>query len=127
MRRTRERGAAALQRSVFDRVPAAGRWQHALLADGNVGIGGDPVALLLRTADLLAPAGRVHVELGAPGSRSGSTLARLEPEGAAPGEWFPWAHLPVSGLEPVAAAAALEVADVWSGAGRWFAELRTRG
>jgi len=37
---TRSRGAAAIRRSVFDRVPGEGRWQHVLLADGNVGIGG---------------------------------------------------------------------------------------
>lgn len=127
VRLTRARGAAALLRSVFGPVPAAGRWEHALLADGNVGIGGDPVALLARTRDLLAPAGLVHVELGAPDGPGGTTHARLEPPAGEPGRWFPWARLPVTDLAPVAAAADLVVRDVWDADGRWFAELVTRG
>src|SRR5690348_7657041 len=37
----RRRGAAVLQRSVFDPLPGSGRWQTILLLDGNIGIGGD--------------------------------------------------------------------------------------
>ncbi|MFJ5120462.1 SAM-dependent methyltransferase [Kitasatospora sp. NPDC088548] len=44
-------GGAALCRSVFDRLPAEGRWGAALLADGNLGIGGDPDTLLRRCAE----------------------------------------------------------------------------
>jgi 2-polyprenyl-3-methyl-5-hydroxy-6-metoxy-1,4-benzoquinol methylase len=40
--RAREAGAAALHRSVFDALPAQGRWATVLLADGNIGIGGRP-------------------------------------------------------------------------------------
>ena len=47
---TRARGASALHRDVFDHLPGEGRWVCALLADGNIGIGGDPVALLRRVA-----------------------------------------------------------------------------
>ena len=43
VRQARERGAAAIVRDVFDPVPGEGRWDTALLADGNIGIGGDPV------------------------------------------------------------------------------------
>lgn len=39
----RSRGATAIEASVFDRVPGAGRWGSAPLLDGNVGIGGCPV------------------------------------------------------------------------------------
>ena len=53
------RGVATLLRDVFDPVPGEGRWETALLADGNIGIGGDPVALLERIRDLIAPTGRV--------------------------------------------------------------------
>ena len=60
---TRGRGGAALRRDVFEVVPGEGRWRTALLADGNVGIGGDPVALLRRVRGLLDPRGRVVVEL----------------------------------------------------------------
>ena len=34
-----------------DPMPGEGRWDTVLLADGNIGIGGAPVALLRRTAD----------------------------------------------------------------------------
>lgn len=40
----RQRGAIALRRDVFSCVPGQGRWPSLLLADGNIGIGGDPVA-----------------------------------------------------------------------------------
>ena len=39
-------GGPALRRSVFDPLPGEGRWGTALLLDGNIGIGGDPRALL---------------------------------------------------------------------------------
>ena len=53
---TAGRGGQALLRSVFDPLPGTGRWGTALLMDGNLGIGGDPPALLDRMAQLLAPA-----------------------------------------------------------------------
>lgn len=39
----RRSGAPALRRDVFDPLPGTGRWQTVLLADGNVGLGGDPI------------------------------------------------------------------------------------
>lgn len=51
----RAAGAAVLNRSVFDRLPGTGRWPHTLLMDGNIGIGGDPTALLDRLRTLLCP------------------------------------------------------------------------
>ena len=51
----RRRGVNVLERSVFDRVPGAGRWRSALLLDGNIGIGGDPVALLRASASCSCP------------------------------------------------------------------------
>ena len=32
-----------LRRDLFAPLPGEGRWHHVLLADGNIGIGGDPV------------------------------------------------------------------------------------
>ena len=58
----RARGANVLERSIFDRVPGASRWRTALLLDGNIGIGGDPVAFS-RVGELLAPDGRIIVEI----------------------------------------------------------------
>ena len=53
----RARGALVLERSVFGRVPGAGRWGSALLLDGNLGIGADP-AFLLRRVGGAPPPGR---------------------------------------------------------------------
>jgi len=63
----RSSGALVMLRDVFDRVPGTGRWGTVLLADGNIGIGGDPAALLRRVGELLAPNGRALVELDPPG------------------------------------------------------------
>ena len=60
---TTRRGGSALWRSVFDPLPGEGRWRTALLADGNIGIGGDPVRLLSRARELIDPRGRVVVEV----------------------------------------------------------------
>jgi hypothetical protein len=119
---TRSRGALALCANVFDRVPAEGRWRHALLADGNVGIGGDPAALLRRVATLLAPNGTALVELERPGTGLRMDIARLM-RGGRPGAWFPWARLAVDAVAGPAAAAGLRVLSTGWAAGRWFAEL----
>ncbi len=66
MARAARRGGRST-RSVFDRVPGAGRWRTALLLDGNIGIGGDPAALLRRVAELLRRDGTVLCECDAPG------------------------------------------------------------
>ena len=66
VRLTRTSGALALPRDVFGRVPGTGRWMTVLLADGSIGIGGDPVVLLRRIAELLAPAGQALVEIQPP-------------------------------------------------------------
>jgi len=52
-----------VRRSVFDALPAEGRWHTALLADGNVGIGGDPIRLLSRLRGLIARAASSCVSL----------------------------------------------------------------
>ena len=92
-----------------------------LLADGNVGIGGDPVRLLRRTAELLAPGGQVLCELH-PGPEPGPGPVRLEGLGTA-SAWFPWALLGTSSLPATASAAGLGVQETWSVDGRDFAVL----
>ncbi len=67
----RARGASVLQRCVFDPLPGAGRWASALLLDGNIAIGADPVRLLGRLRGLLRPGGVIVVEF----DRGGSTLS----------------------------------------------------
>ncbi|MFF4321265.1 class I SAM-dependent methyltransferase [Streptomyces sp. NPDC001568] len=59
------RGGHAHSGSVFAPVPDEGRWDSALLIDGNIGIGGDPRRLLRRLHDLVRPAGLLLVETSA--------------------------------------------------------------
>jgi SAM-dependent methyltransferase len=121
----RRAGAPVHLASVFDSLPGEGSWQSVLLADGNVGIGGDCVALLKRVGALLAPDGTVLCELdpGAP-SRPAQRV-RLEGLGCV-SEWFSWAMLSPLALPDVAADAGLVVREVWQSGGRAFAALTAR-
>ena len=122
VRLTRASGALAILRDVFGRVPGTGRWQTVLLADGNIGIGGDPAALLRRIGDLLAPDGHALVEVQAPGVPLRSGQVRLCRDDAA-GEWFPWAYVGANQISDVARSAGLVLRETWSAGGRWFAAL----
>lgn len=62
VRLARRNGAPALLRDVFDPLPATGRWRTVLLADGNVGLAGDPLRVLRRAAELMCRGGRCVVE-----------------------------------------------------------------
>jgi SAM-dependent methyltransferase len=100
------RGAAALRHSVFDPLPGEGRWATVLLFDGNIGIGGHPVALLQRSARLLAPNGRLVVEVDSTTGPARSTHARLERNGEST-VWFPWAFVTAASVDDIAARADL--------------------
>jgi SAM-dependent methyltransferase len=115
-------GAQAIVASVFDELPGAGSWRTALLLDGNIGIGGDPVRLLRRVGALLRSGGDVLAELEPPGARTGLIRARLESVGEA-SSWFPWARVAAPEVGAVSGAAGFAVDDVWSVGGRWFARL----
>lgn len=119
---TRERGATALQRDVFDRIPGEGRWATALLADGNVGIGGDPVSLLARVREVLDPRGRVVVEVAAPGVPAKTVWASLECAGAR-SRRFRWSVVGVDDIDDVARRAGLRTVETACHGGRWFAVL----
>jgi SAM-dependent methyltransferase len=119
---TLRRGVSALRRDVFDRVPGEGRWHTALLADGNIGIGGDPVALLHRVRHLLVPGGRIVVELEGPGTCSSEGWAVLEGS-VGRSRPFRWATLGTDGIARVAAQAGLMVISVQPCGHRWAAVL----
>lgn len=125
----RNQGASVLHRSVFDRVPAAGRWGSALLLDGNIGIGADPVRLMRRVAALLRPGGRLLVELDPPGTSAEVRRVRLEivagrgTDSVDVGPWFDFGRLPADQVETTAAHAGLDVVDIWSDCGRHLALL----
>jgi SAM-dependent methyltransferase len=127
VRLARRRGATALRRDVFGALP--GRWRHLLLADGNIGIGGDPAALLRRCRALLTDDGRIHAELAAPGTRTWAGDAALRSTGGAThpptgsAAAFRWAEVATDDVRDVAAPAGLRVAETWTEAGRWFATL----
>jgi SAM-dependent methyltransferase len=118
----RRRGAPALAQSIFGPVPSAGLWGSALLLDGNLGIGGDPVALLARLAALLRPGGTVLAEVDPPGWPTRRVRARLEDDADATA-WFPWAVVGLDGLPAVAGGAGLRLRAAWGAAGRFFAVL----
>lgn len=120
---TELRGGLALHGDVFAAVPGEGRWRHVLLADGNIGIGGDPAALLRRVRDLIAPQGTLLVEAGPPHTGLHHEQARVTGRHG-DGTWFPWAWLGVDVLTTLAANAGLSCSNTWHSEHRWFAELR---
>ncbi|NJQ06686.1 methyltransferase domain-containing protein [Streptomyces lonarensis] len=119
-------GARALRRSVFDPLPREGRWRTALVADGNIGIGGDPGALLERLGRVLAPGGLLIAET-APVDVDERATVRLvrDPDGrGGSGSAFPWARLGTPALLRYARAG-WSTADQWTVGGRCFAALRS--
>lgn len=124
VRMARTRGTPVVEGSVFDDVPAPGAWSTVLLLDGNVGIGGDPQALLHRAGQLLAAEGAVLCECEAPGTGLRAGSLRLE-HGGASSHWFPWARVDFDALVGIAGAAGLTARERWEDGGRWFAWLQT--
>lgn len=121
---TRRRGVAALRRDIFDPMPGEGEWDTALLADGNIGIGGAPVLLLRRCAQLLRKGGRVVCDLAEPG-----TGVRVHDAHIATSEkvstTFPWAEVGPDAIYTLAASSGLKVQHVGERAQHWFAVLTT--
>jgi SAM-dependent methyltransferase len=119
---SRAAGGLALRRDVFGRVPGAGRWRTVLLADGNIGIGGDPGALLRRVAELLRPGGQALIEVTGPGTVTRAEWVRLRSAAGSEG-WFRWAQVALDDMAALTARCGLTVADRWTEAGRWFVAL----
>jgi len=118
----RAAGAIALCRSVFDRLPGEGRWPHALLIDGNIGIGGDPAALLARVKAILLPrGGELLVETAAAAELDERHELRFGDQGAA----VPWASIGSKALIALAEPLGYRLASSWESAGRRFAVLAT--
>ena len=116
-------GLSVLRRSVFDPMPLEGAWAAALLVDGNIGIGGDPTALLVRCAALLAPDGTLLVELSQDPDTDDRYEGTIEDSSGGRSAVFPWAELGLTGLRGRATEAGLVVAQDWRLDGRWFARL----
>jgi SAM-dependent methyltransferase len=120
---TRERGGSALHRDVYDTVPGEGRWHTALLADGNVGIGGDPVALLSRVREVIDPRGRAVVEVDAPGVEAKTVWATLE-AGRTRSRPFRWSVVGIDDIESLAEQAGFAVTQRRTIGSRWVVVLQ---
>ena len=117
------RGVPALLCDVLQsRVPGAGTWATVLLADGNLGIGGDPGRLLRRAAMLLEPGGRVVADLAPPGAGLRRSLVTLECDGRRSSP-FPWATVGAECVAELSVGAGLRLSRVRQHEGRWFAVL----
>lgn len=118
------RGVAARRLDALGPLPHGDHgWDGVLLLDGNVGLGGDPLLLLCRVRDLLAPAGRVLVELSASPEagvvRLGDGRRRSAP--------FRWAGLGAGDeLRTAVRCAGLRAVDRWRVGGSGFVVLSPR-
>lgn len=116
-------GGRAVQGSVFETVPEEGRWDTALVLDGNIGIGGDPVALLARCRDIVRFGGRVVVETHTDRAADRTYQARVVDTDGHESDEFPWAEVGLDALRRHALTAGLEPRASWTAAGRSFCEL----
>ncbi|MEU5523495.1 class I SAM-dependent methyltransferase [Streptomyces sp. NPDC047860] len=121
---TVERGGQALLRSVFDPLPGTGRWGTALLIDGNIGIGGDPAALLRRLAQLLAPGGLLIAETAPHPDVDERALVQITDANGTPGAPFPWARVGTPALLRHARTTHWRPTAQWSTPERTFVALR---
>jgi SAM-dependent methyltransferase len=113
---TRRRGGTAMRADLFTPLPAEGHWDQVLLADGNIGIGGDPVRMLRRAAGLLAPGGLVIAELESSAAGVWHETLRWESNHHV-SPWFPWSRVGADALGDLALAAGLVVStlmDIYS-------------
>jgi SAM-dependent methyltransferase len=122
VRQARRRGAVAVRGNVFGPLPDEGGWRHLLLADGNIGIGGDPLRLLVRCRALLAGDGDALVEVDPPGAPSWQAEVAVRAAGGLSTP-FGWAAVGVDDLSRLAERAALRLVETWTEAGRWFGRL----
>ncbi|AGP54433.1 methyltransferase domain-containing protein [Streptomyces rapamycinicus] len=121
--RTVRAGGPALCRSVFEPLPGEGRWGTALLIDGNIGIGGDPRALLARVAQLMAPDGLLIVEAAA-ADVDERVRVRVDDGRGDVGTAFPWARVGVRALLRHAHAVGWSPVEQWTARDRGFVSLR---
>jgi SAM-dependent methyltransferase len=120
---TRERGLNALRCNVFAHVPGEGRWSTVVLLDGNIGIGGDPLALLRRVCKLLAPGGRVIVEAHPECSVDDRQRVRFVVSDQVVGPAFPWAYVGSEAVVDYSRTTGFRTIERWTNGGRAFVLL----
>jgi glycosyltransferase A (GT-A) superfamily protein (DUF2064 family) len=121
---TAARGACVLRRRIEGPLPAEGRWGTVLLADGNVGIGGDPESLLRRCRELLQPAGLLLVEVDPDDDLDDVSPITLVDATGRRAHPLPWARLGSAVLVRLAARTGFLVVEEWRVADRAFLALR---
>lgn len=112
-----------LRRSVFDPIGSGRVFATVLLLDGNIGIGGSPVALLERCGELLAAGGNVLAEVDAEPAADRAFTGVLSAGSGRSSDPFPWAEVGHAALETHGRQVGLTVSAAWSDAGRSFAQL----
>jgi hypothetical protein len=96
---------------VFGPLPGTGRWHTVLLADGNIGLGGDPPRILARASELLRRGGRCLVECDSAATGVRRSWVRLESAGAV-GPWFRWASVGIDSAARLAEQAGLSLTGI---------------
>lgn len=119
----RRRGAPALHRDVFGPLPATGHWHTVLLADGNIGLGGDPPRILARASELLRRGGRCLAEFDRTAKGVRRVWVRLE-SAKAVGPWFRWASVGIDSAGRLAEQAGMSVTGIVPVGERVVASLR---
>lgn len=122
VRLAKSRSIPVLHRDMFTPMPREGHWAHALLADGNVGIGGRPFRLLRRVWAMLANGGVLHVELEGPGVGIVHTWRQLRVDGRL-GRPFEWAVVGTDAISDLAHRAGFAHIDSLARGGRHVAML----
>jgi SAM-dependent methyltransferase len=125
-RQCRRRGAPMVRRDVFGTLPGEGTWSHVLLADGNVGIGGDPLRLLHRATRLVRTGGTVLVETDPGADVLWRGTVRLHTARGTTGRVLPWAFAGADAVSRLAAVAGLTRTGGHRGR-RCFVELTAPG
>ncbi|WP_291886292.1 class I SAM-dependent methyltransferase [Cellulomonas sp.] len=120
----RDRGAVALRRAVEQALPAEGRWGTVLLADGNIGIGGDPASLLRRCRLLVGPRGLVLVETDPDDDADDTTPLTLRLDDGRSSRPLPWARVGARALSLLAPPCGFAVLEHWRLQGRTVVALR---
>jgi len=120
---TRRRGGRAIHHDVFAPMPDATTWTHALLADGNIGIGGNPVRLLQRVRQLLRPLGHVVADVERHPCGVRREDRRWETHHAV-SRWFPWVLVGADAVGALAEAAGFHLVSTDEVADRSVVVLR---